>query len=216
MEARTKFLDWEGEQRCRQVAAAMNKRGFHACFCPSREDALAYIRKEAADAQTVAMGESMSVRQIGVPDMLLAEGKTLLRHGLPELSPEERLAICRQQLTADISLTGSNAVTMDGRLLNIDGMGNRVASMFFGPPKSLIVIGRNKITEDMPAAYARIKNYSAPMNARRLGKNTPCAKTGRCADCSSPDRICAITVALEWAPMRTEIHVLLLNEDLGL
>ncbi|WP_243113657.1 lactate utilization protein [Desulfofundulus salinus] len=151
-----------------------------------------------------------------VAEALREMGKELLIHGLPELSPEERLTIMRRQLTCDLFLTGTNALTLTGCLVNIDATGNRVASMVFGPKKVIIVAGRNKLVEDEEEAIKRIKAYAAPPNARRLNCKTPCVETGFCADCNSPDRICRIITVMERKPRLTDVRVLVVNEDLGL
>lgn len=121
----------------------------------------------------------------------------------------------KEMLTCDLFLTSTNALTLTGNLVNIDGTGNRAASMFFGPRKIIIIAGRNKIVGSIEEGLNRIKMYAAPANARRLNLSTPCASTGFCADCNSPERICRITTILERKPLLTDIHVLVVNEDLG-
>jgi hypothetical protein len=116
----------------------------------------------------------------------------------------------------DMILTSSNAVTMDGKLVNVDGTGNRVSSMIFGPKKVVLVIGRNKIVRDVPDAIDRIKKVIAPYHARALQHDTPCAKTGVCADCKSAERVCNVTTIIERKPTYTDIAIVLVNEDLGL
>jgi len=138
-------------------------------------------------------------------------------HVRQDLSPEERIAVMRRQLTCDLFLTGCNAVTLSGCLVNIDATGNRVASMSFGPKKVIVVAGRNKLVDgDVAAAVKRVKERTSPPNARRLGFNTPCATSGFCSDCNSPDRICRITTIIERKPRLTDLRVLVVNEDLGL
>ena len=123
----------------------------------------------------------------------------------------------RRQLTCNPFLTGCNAVTLSGCLVNIDATGNRVASMSFGLKKVIVVAGRNKLVDgDVAAAIKRVKECTAPPNARRLGFNTPCAKTGFCSDCRSPDRICRVTAVIERKPRLADLRVLVVNEDLGL
>jgi hypothetical protein len=144
-------------------------------------------------------------------------GKEILNHGAPDLTPEERLAIARRQLTCDLFLTGSNAVTLSGALVNIDGNGNRGAAMFFGPREVIVVVGRNKLVDgSVQDAVERIKQYASPANARRLDLATPCATTGFCSDCNSPQRICRVTTIIEKRPRNTDIRVLVVNEEMGL
>ncbi|MQL52242.1 lactate utilization protein [Desulfofundulus thermobenzoicus] len=210
------LIDWTYEQKCQKAVQALGRKGFTAIYCKTKQEAVDYILKEAAEADTIGFGGSFSVADLKVAGALRGMGKELLIHGLPELSPEERLAIMRRQLTCDLFLTGTNALTLTGCLVNIDATGNRVASMVFGPKKVIIVAGRNKLVEDEEEAIKRIKAHAAPPNARRLNCKTPCAETGFCADCNSPDRICRIITIMERKPRLSDVRVLVVNEDMGL
>ncbi|MBO7655250.1 MAG: lactate utilization protein [Kiritimatiellae bacterium] len=209
--------DWLMEQKCRSLVHALEHRRFTAVYCPTVRDAADAVIAAAESAATVGFGGSLSVAELDVQPRLAEMGKELLDHGRPGLTPEEKMTIMRRQLTCDLFLTGTNAVTQDGCLVNIDGNGNRVASMIFGPKKVVIVVGRNKIVDgDINDAYLRIKQKASPPNAKRLNKKTPCAETGFCADCDSPDRICMVTTLLERKPRLTDVCVLVVNADLGL
>ena len=131
------------------------------------------------------------------------------------LSPEESLELRRKGMTADVMIASSNAVTLDGRLVNLDGMGNRVAAMIFGPKKVILVVGMNKVAPDLESAMARVRNYAGPINAIRLGINTPCVTTGLCSDCKSPQRICNMWSIIEGHMIKGRIHVKLVGESLG-
>jgi L-lactate utilization protein LutB len=131
------------------------------------------------------------------------------------LSPEESLERRRQSLLADLFITGSNAVTETGQLVNLDMIGNRVGAITFGPKNVIILVGRNKIVPDLDEAIFRIKNYAAPVNTMRLDKKTPCAKTSFCADCKSPDRICNIWTITEKSFPKKRVKIVLINKDLG-
>ena len=131
------------------------------------------------------------------------------------LSPEESIQRRRESLLVDLFITGTNAVTETGHLVNLDMIGNRVAAMTFGPKNVLLFIGRNKLVPDLDAAVARIKNYAAPVNVMRLEKKSPCGKTGRCENCSSPDRICNTWTITEKSFPKKRIKIVLINEDLG-
>lgn len=207
---------WNYEQKCQKAVKALSKNGFKAIYCGTKQEAFNYIMQETRGSNSIGFGGSLSVADLNLAEILKDSGKELLNHGIPGLSPEERLSIMRRQLTCDLFLTGTNALTLEGRLVNIDGSGNRAAAMFFGPQKVIIVSGRNKIAENTKEALRRIKAYAAPPNARRLNMNTPCAETGFCTDCDSPNRICRITTIIEKKPRFTDIHVLVVNEDLGL
>ena len=159
---------------------------------------------------------SITLSQIGF--FTEAERRTikLLNPAQKGLSPEEALQTRRQIMNADFFLSSSNAVTEDGKLYNIDATGNRVAAMMFGPKHVILVCGVNKIVRNLDEARIRVKEWVAPMNAKRLSVKTPCAETGECADCSSPQRICNIYVELVKKPSRTDFTVLLVGEHLGL
>ena len=133
----------------------------------------------------------------------------------PGLSPEESLGLRRKGMTADVMIASSNAITLDGKLVNLDGMGNRVAAMTFGPKKVILVVGMNKVAPDLDSAMARVKHYAGPVNAIRLGHNNPCVENGLCSDCKSPQRICNMWSIIEGHMIKGRIHVKLVGENLG-
>ncbi|MCF8010308.1 MAG: lactate utilization protein [Clostridiales bacterium] len=210
------LVNWSYEQKCKKTVEALEKNNFTAVYCPTKKDAFEYIIGQAEEAKSVGFGGSASIASLGVEDKLGEKGKELLNHGKPNLSPEEKLATMRRELTSDLFLAGTNALTIDGSLVNIDANGNRVASMFFGPRKVIIVAGRNKLVYDKHEAIKRIKRNAAPPNAKRLGIETPCSKTGFCQECNSPNRICRVTTIIDRRPWQTDFHVLVVNEDMGL
>lgn len=132
--------------------------------------------------------------------------------GIP---PEEGLNRRRRGMTADVMIASTNAITLDGKLVNLDGMGNRVAAMTFGPKKVILVVGMNKVVPDLESATARVKHYAGPVNAVRVGVNTPCVETGLCSDCSSPQRICNAWSIIEGHMIKGRIHVKFVGENLG-
>jgi len=187
------------EELCRKVVEALLRRGFEAAYCATREEAAAAVLAETASAARVGMGGAMTMKELGVADALQSAGKLLTRG-----------ADC------DVFLLSANAVTSDGRIVNVDGNGNRVAASISGPGKVVYAIGRNKIVEGgIDAAIARIKEKACPPNCVRLGKRTPCAATGRCADCDSPDRICKVTAVFDRRPTGTPTAVYVVDADLG-
>jgi hypothetical protein len=131
------------------------------------------------------------------------------------ISREEGLERRRQALLADLFICGTNAITDSGKLVNLDMIGNRVAALTFGPKHVIVLAGRNKIVEDVDAAVARIKNFAAPVNTRRLDKKTPCVATSYCQDCNSPDRICNVWTITEKCFPKGRVKVILINDDLG-
>lgn len=138
-----------------------------------------------------------------------------MHHWKSGLSPDEDFQIRREALMTDVFLASTNALTIDGVIVNTDGIGNRVAGMIFGPKHVILVAGINKIVKDVDEAIWRIKNISTPMNAHRLGLNTPCAKVGYCVNCSSNVSICRVTTIIEYKPSKTDFTIILVNEELG-
>ena len=204
------------DNRLETTAAALRRRGFAAeCFATGAA-AAARVSELAADAKSVGFGGSMTLAALGLAETLAAAGKEIWRHGDPKWRPEEKMDVMRRELMCDLFLTSANALTADGRLVNIDGNGNRVAASIYGPKKVVFVVGRNKLVDGgLDDAVARIKRCACPPNCRRLNKRTPCALTGECADCSSPDRICMVTVVMDRRPRSTDVHVVLVDEELG-
>lgn len=207
---------WTHEQKCLKAVDALKKNGFGAVYCATPQEAFECIVREAADSASVGFGGSMSIVALGIESRLREMGREILNHADPALSRDERIAIMRRQLTCDLFLSGTNALTLSGELVNIDATGNRVAAMFFGPRKVIVVAGRNKLVDGtVQDAIQRVKNWATPPNARRLNFKTPCASTGFCSDCNSPDRLCRVTTVLERKPRFTDVRVLVVNADLG-
>ncbi|MCK5165167.1 MAG: lactate utilization protein [Desulfobacula sp.] len=168
------------------------------------------------DIKSVSWGGSMSFVATGLFHELKDNPDIEVLNTYDQtLSKEEMMDLRRQSLMVDLFITGTNAVTQAGQLVNLDMIGNRVAAIMWGPKNVLLVIGRNKITEDLEDAMIRIKNYAAPVNAMNLDKKTPCRKTGFCHDCSSPDRICNYWTIVEKSFIKNRIKIILVNEDLG-
>lgn len=188
------------EELCMRAVEGLRRRGFDAVFAKTREEAVALVMKEAEGAASVGWGGSESVKELGVREMLAEAGKEIRDH----------------ELVMDLFLLSANALTADGRIVNIDGRGNRVAASIAGPKRVVYVIGRNKIVEGgVDDAIARIKRCSCPANCRRLGKKTPCALTGVCADCDSPDRICKVTAIFDRKPTGVSALAIVVDADLG-
>jgi len=208
-------VSWHNDLVGERVTEALRRNDFDAVYCKSAAEAAAEILRLVPETGTVGLGGSWTVKELGVVEKLKARGNTILDHGAPGLENEERVRIRRAQLTADAFLTGSNAVTMDGRLVNTDGSGNRVAAMIFGPGKVIVVAGVNKIVRDIQEAEERIRKTAAPINNRRLNLPNPCVKTGECMDCQGPTRICNVTTIVHKRPKLTEMHVIIVGEELG-
>lgn len=207
---------WTHEKKCLKAVDALVKNGFGAEYCVTPQEASDYILREAADAVTVGFGGSMSIASLDVEARLRGLGKEILNHASSALSRDEKMEIMRRELTCDLFLSGTNALTLSGELVNIDATGNRVAAMFFGPRKVIVVAGRNKLVDGTSHdAILRVKNWATPPNANRLNFKTPCAATGFCSDCNSPDRLCRVTSIIDRKPRFTDVRVLVVNADLG-
>lgn len=208
-------LRWQRWMLMEKTATALNRHGFRSVLFAGRDEALPFLLNEALSAETIGFGGSMTLAELGLARQVGALGKRMLIHSRAGLSAGERRAVMQEQLNCDLFFTSSNAVTLDGNLVNIDATGNRVCAMTFGPPRVWVVVGSNKIAADLPTAIRRIKEVAAPPNARRLGYQTPCAVTGLCSDCDSPERICRVTTIIERQPRATAIGICLINENLG-
>ena len=199
-----------------QLIPKLEKRRFEASFAGTGEQAKKEVLAMIPEGSTVYRCGSESVSGTGFWKAAAGlPGVKLIDSGIPGLTPEQALEIRRTGLTADIMVASCNAITLDGRLVNLDATGNRVAAMCFGPRKVILVVGLNKVCADLESAQQRVKHWAAPMNAMRLKLKTPCAATGVCADCNSPDRICYMWTVHEGHRLQGRIHVKLVGEDLG-
>ena len=219
------------EQRARKVIENLQKRHMNGQYVPNRQEALSAVLNMIPPGAVVARGDSISLDQIGIlPELLKRNQNRILDPFATDtdglwIEAEARQKMMRECFFADIMLTGTNAITLDGKLVNIDGSGNRVAAMIFGPSKVIVVAGINKIVKDVNEALERIHHFTAPVNARRhaLKHNRnflelPCVKTGSCVECRHDWRICNHTVITEGAMPRHagRINVVLVGEELGI
>ncbi len=202
------------------VKDALEANNFEAFVAQDVDEAKKIVLDEIipkTGAETVSWGGSMTFIATGLYEALKSgNGMDVLDTFEKGLSPEESLERRRQSLMVDLFLTGTNAVTETGMLVNLDMYGNRVAGITFGPKTVIILVGRNKVVADLDDALFRVKQYAAPTNAMRLGKKTPCIKTANCEECKSPDRICNTWTITEKAFPKGRIKVVLINDDLGL
>ena len=206
---------WWIEEKAKKTIEKLVAHDFKALYAKNRQEAVEEIWKHVTPKQKIGVGGSVTIRELGILEQLEARGHTLYNHWKPGLSKENILEIRKSQMTSDLFLSSVNAVTMNGELVNIDGAGNRVNSTNFGPGKVILVAGYNKIVEDVQEAIKRIKNVAAPINAKRLNIDVPCAKLGKCVDCNSPNRICRVVVIHERRPSFTDMLIILVGEELG-
>ncbi|MBO4395349.1 MAG: lactate utilization protein [Eubacterium sp.] len=196
-----------------RVIAGLKSRQMEGFYAENREEALAKALEIIPEGAVVSWGGTMSAEEIGLKDALRQGNyKVIDREGAPK---EQKRALELEAYGCDYYIASSNAVTEDGILVNLDGNSNRVSAIAYGPSHVLMIIGMNKIVRDLDAALSRTRNEAAPINAQRFDIDTPCKKTGYCADCKSPDSICCnlLITRLERHPDR--IKVILVNDDLG-
>ncbi len=206
---------WWVDEKAKKAVERLVAHEFEAIYARTKEEAVQELWRRTTPRQKIGVGGSVTIRGLGIFEKLEAEGHTIYNHWKPGLSNENAIEIRKSQMTSDLFLSSVNAVTLNGELVNIDGIGNRVNSINFGPGKVILVVGYNKIVEDVQEGIKRIKNVAAPLNARRLNIDVPCAKVGKCVDCNSPNRICRVIVIHERKPSLTDILIILVGEELG-
>ena len=198
-----------------QVAEALRRRRFEAHYVSTAQEALELALTLIPKDRTVSWGGTATAAQIGLMDRLHQGDYQLIDRDTGK-TPEEKQALMRQALTCGTFIMSSNAISKDGQLVNIDGMGNRVAAMCYGPRQVVVIAGMNKVLGTLDDAIARARNIAAPANAQRFGIKTPCGLTGQCGDCTSPDCICSYVVVARNSMVHERIKVILVGEDLGL
>jgi hypothetical protein len=163
----------------------------------------------------VAFGGSQTAKQLELQQRVTAAGAEILDHNAAGLSDEEKLEVMRKQQICDVFICSSNAISLQGELYNLDGHGNRVAAMAFGPRRVIVVAGVNKLVADEEASWERIRTIAAPINFKRLNRPNPCTKTGVCMNCNLPTRGCNIYVATRRKPPIMDFSVFIVNQNLG-
>ncbi len=207
---------WHRDTLGEKVVKALTKNNFTATYVQNRQEAAAMLLELIPPDATIGFGGSVTLNELAIIPQLEERGNPVGNYMKPGLSPQEVKAIRRQHLLADVYLSGTNAVTLDGELVNVDATGNRVGPMLYGPEKVFIVVGINKIVKDVAEAQSRVKLWASPPNNKRLGYPNPCAQTGVCVDCQGPTRICNITTIMHKKPRLTDVHVIVVGEELGL
>ena len=210
-----KNLKWVNEQKIIRTIEALEKNNMNGYLVENEEELIDKIKEIVSEGSMVACGGSISLFETGVIDHLRSDRYKFLDRYKEGLTKEEIVKIYKEAFFADAYFSSSNAITEDGQLYNVDGNGNRVAAMLYGPDKVIIVAGYNKIVENLSEAIQRNRRISAPANAKRLNKKTPCAKIGNCMDCKSPEKICREYTLIRSQSNSNRIHVIFLNEELG-
>jgi len=191
-----------------------NLRGIEGYYCETKEEALLTAKRFLTPGCSVSWGGSMTLEEIGLIDALKASDYTVYDRALVK-TPEERAELYSKVVSCDYYFMSSNAITLDGQLVNIDGSGNRVACLVHGPKNVVVIAGVNKVVKDVDSAIERVQNIASPPNAIRLGLNLPCAKYGRCVECLDQACMCCQTVITRKSRIPGRIKVILVGEELG-
>lgn len=210
-----KFAEFVVEKKVERVICNLQKNNMDGYFVQDEQELKEKLQELMNQGETVSVGGSMTLFETGIIDLLRNGKYQFLDRYKEGLTPEDVEDIYRKTFYADSYVASSNALTEDGELYNVDGTGNRVAAMLFGPKKVIVIVGTNKIVKDAHEAIRRNREISAPANAKRLNRKTPCAAVGCCMDCQSPERICNEYVLIRRQRARGRIHVIIVNESLG-
>ena len=208
-------IDKYYQKRGEILVKNLKARHFDAWYCDTKEEALTKALELIPEGSTVGWGGALSAQQIGLMDAL-NQGNYAAIDRDRCTTPEEKAQAAKDSMFADFFLTGANALSLDGQMVNIDGAGNRVSAIIFGPKNVLVIAGMNKVMDDLDAAVNRARTVAAPMNKQRFDPNTPCAVTGSCADCKVEGCICNHIVITRHCRPVGRIKFILVGEPLGL
>ncbi len=206
---------WHGQTIGNKTVEALHKNRFDASFFETRDETVKAVIEMVSKGMKVAFGGSQTAKQLNLQQLVSEKGAVILDHNAAGLSDDQKMEVMRQQQICDVFICSSNAISLQGELFNIDGHGNRVAAMSFGPRKVIVIAGTNKIVADEEAAWQRIRTIAAPINFKRLNRPNPCAKYGVCMNCNLTSRGCNIYVATRRKPPMMDFHVFIVNEPLG-
>lgn len=196
------------------IIKQLEKRNMKGYYCSTSKEATELAMKLMDSGDTVTWGGSMTLSECGLMDALATSGHTLLDRSIAK-TPEEKREFFSKAVLADYYLMSTNAITLDGQLINIDGTGNRIACLSYGPKEVIIIAGMNKVVTDVDTGIERVRNFAAPPNTVRLNCKTPCSATGVCDDCLSKETICCQTMITRFSREPERIKVILVGEDLG-
>ena len=210
-----KNVIWANEKKISRTVQAINKNNMNGYYAKDREELIRIIEDIVSENSLVSCGGSMTLFETGVMEHLRSGRYKFLDRYKEDITREEVVNMFKESFFADAYFTSSNAVTENGELYNVDGNGNRVAAMLYGPEKVIVICGVNKIVKNVEEAIKRNRECAAPINAKRLNKETPCSKVGYCMDCKSKDRICNEYTLIKRQNRKERMHIIFLNENLG-
>lgn len=203
------------KERIEKTIANLEKNKMSGYYVKNREELLLLLSKLIKRGETVGCGDSVTLEETGVFEYLRSGDYIFYDKHQQNLTSEDKRALYLKNFEADTFITGTNAITEDGELFNIDGNGSRVAPMIYGPRQVIVVVGTNKITENAEEAIVRTRQIAAPLDAKRLGKDTPCTKLGKCIDCSHQQRICNDFVLITGQLIKDRIKVVIIEGNFG-
>ncbi len=210
----TENIHWYINKRIERTINNFKKHNIQAFYVENEASLKEKIKELIPEKSVVTAGDSMTLFQTGIINMMREGNYIFLDKHKEGITSQEKKQIYIDSFSADTYLSSTNALTEDGQLYNIDGNGSRVAPMIYGPKQVIIVAGINKIVRDLEEAEKRVRNYAAPLDAKRLGKNTPCTKVGYCMDCKSSDRICNYFTVIN-SQFSNRIKVIIVGKELG-
>ncbi len=203
------------KNKLKETIKNLNRRNMEGHYIDNIDQLFEKLKEFIADGSIVGVGDSMTLFEAGVIDFLRSGNFNFLDKYQDKLTKDKKREIYIKNFSADTFICSTNAITEDGELYNIDGNGSRVAPMIYGPKQVILIAGINKIVKNIEEAENRVRSYSAPVDAKRLNKDTPCTKLGYCVDCKSPNRICNDFVVIRGQFIKGRIKVLILGENLG-
>lgn len=210
----TDFQTTYYEKRGRKLVKNLLDRGFDACYCENKAAALEKALSLIPQGSLVSWGGAMSAQEIGLMDAVKAGNYEVLDRDTAK-DPQQKQKMMRQALLCDVYLTGANALSLDGQMVSVDGNGNRVAAMCYGPGTVLVIAGMNKVCDSLEDAVTRARTVAAPINAQRFSGKTPCTVTGACGNCNSLDCICNQILITRRCRPAGRIKFILVGENLG-
>lgn len=208
-------IEYVNMKKIERTIKSLEKNNMKGYFVNNKEELITILNKITNEGELVACGGSQTLKEVGVLDYLRSKRFNFLDRYNPHLTPMDIKEIYRKSFYADTYFTSTNAITENGELYNVDGNGNRVAAMLYGPDKVIVVAGVNKIVRDVSEAVKRNEELCAPANANRLSTKTPCTTTGKCMNCNSSDRICCEYTLIKKQRVANRIHVIFLNDYIG-
>ncbi len=208
-------ISWYTTKQVEKTINNLEKRKMKGIFVSDEEALIVQLRELIQEGSVVGVGDSVTLEETGVLEFLREGNYTFLDKYREGITKEEKKHLYIENFSADTFMCSTNGLTEEGELYNIDGNGSRVAPMIYGPKQVIIVAGINKLVRNLEEAQNRVRNYAAPIDAKRLGRDTPCTKIGHCVDCKSPNRICNDFVTITGQFEKDRIKVIIVGKSLG-